>query len=142
MSIQSKEAKELFLEGYNCSQAVLATFSEKYGLPKIQAFSIACGFGGGVRAGEICGAVSGAVIVIGLKYGADKIACYEKTVEFNNAFKQKNGYIVCRDLLGYDISTEVGMNTAKEKGLFSTQSMCMQYLSTICSLACLFIADV
>ena len=120
MSIQSDAAKELFLQGYNCSQAVLATFSEKYGLPKLQALHMACGFGGGVRAGEICGAVSGAVLIIGLKYGSDKITCYEKTVEFNNTFKQKNGYIVCRDLLGYDISTELGMNTAKEKGLFKT----------------------
>jgi len=120
MSINSEEAKELFLDGYNCSQAVLATFSEKYSMSKIQAFSIACGFGGGVRAGEICGAVSGAVFVIGLKYGAEKTVCYEKTVEFHNAFRQKNGSIVCRDLLGYDISTELGMNTAKKKGLFKT----------------------
>ena len=120
MSIQSEGAKELFLEGYNCSQSVLATFSEKYSLSKVQALGIACGFGAGLRAGEICGAVSGAVLVIGLKYGADKPTCYEKTVEFNNSFRQKNGYIVCRDILGYDISTEVGMNTAKEKGLFKT----------------------
>ena len=120
MSIQSEGAKELFLEGYNCSQSVLATFSEKYSLSKVQALGIACGFGAGARAGEICGAVSGAILVIGLKYGADKTTCYEKTVEFNNSFRQKNGYIVCRDILGYDISTEVGMNTAKEKGLFKT----------------------
>ena len=71
-TINVENAKEMFAEGYNCSQSVLSAFSKKYGMSKDQSLSIACGLGGGMRIGEICGAVSGAVLVIGLRYGADK----------------------------------------------------------------------
>ena len=120
MSDKTENAKEIFLQGRNCAQAVLATFCEQYGLQKEQAICLAGGFGGGARSGELCGAVSGAIMVIGLKYGKDKPTCNQKTAEFIKAFKTKNDSIVCRDLLGYDISTEIGMNEANEKGLFKT----------------------
>jgi C_GCAxxG_C_C family probable redox protein len=120
-------AKEFFSEGFNCSQSVIAAFSEKYDLPKETALKIACGFGGGMRNGEVCGAASGAIMVIGLHCGhssADdserKTYCYEKTKEFTSAFKNKNKSIVCRDLLCCDISTPDGMKLALNKGLFKT----------------------
>ena len=63
-------AEEMFRSGYVCSQAVFATFSEMLGLDKETALKIANGFGGGIaRKQEICGAVSGAIMAIGLKYG-------------------------------------------------------------------------
>lgn len=125
--IKSEKAAELFSKGFNCSQSVFAVFAEQYGLSKEFALKIGCGFGGGMRNGEICGAVSGAVMVISLRYGhsdgADnesKAFCYQKTKEFTEAFKAKKGSIVCRDLLGIDIFVGDGMAAASAKGLFKT----------------------
>jgi len=118
----SETALENFAEGFNCAQSVFAAFSEKYALPRESALRIAGGFGGGMRSGEICGAVSGAVMVIGLRYGQTasgdreaKALCGEKTREFLNAFKEKHGSIICRELLGYDVSTQEGKKTGEER---------------------------
>lgn len=125
MSKLSDRAIELFYEGFNCSQAVLGSFCEKYGMKQEDAFAIATGLGGGIRCGEVCGAVSGAVLVIGLKYGNknqdkgnSKALCYEKTKEFINMYKERKGSIVCRQLLGYDLNQEEEMKEAAEKGIF------------------------
>lgn len=125
MSKLSNRAEELFYEGFNCSQAVLGSFCEKYGMKQEDAFAIATGLGGGIRCGEVCGAVSGAVLVIGLKYGNknqnegnSKALCYAKTTEFINRFKERKGSIVCRELLGYDLSKEGEMKEAAEKEVF------------------------
>jgi C_GCAxxG_C_C family probable redox protein len=127
MGTKSEIAVQLFANGFNCSQSVLAVFCEKYGLSGELALKAACGFGGGMRCGEICGAVTGAVMVIGLKYGQylaedkeSKKTCYSETVKFTNLFKETNGSIICHDLLGCDISTKEGMEEAQGKGLFTT----------------------
>ena len=127
MSIKSEEAVELFNSGFNCSQAVLAVFSEKYEMPKKLGLKIACGFGGGMRCGEVCGAVSGAVLVIGLKFGQSisedkesKNKCYSETEAFTDKFKRENGSIICRDILGCDISRKQGMEQAMRDNLFKT----------------------
>lgn len=120
-------AAELFNCGFNCAQSVFAIFSEKFGMQQDQALKVSCGFGGGVRCGEICGAVSGAVMVIGLRYGQSraedqegKLKCYAETVEFTDRFRKKNESIVCRDILGYDISTPGGKEMAEKNNLFKT----------------------
>ncbi len=127
MNLKQDTACELFNTGFNCSQSVLAAFCESYGLDRKTALKAACGLGGGCRSGEICGAVSGAVITIGLKHGhsqpedaESKANCYAKTEEFLNAFKAKNGNIICREILGHDISTKEGMEQARSKNLFKT----------------------
>ena len=136
MNITKQQIAELFQKGLNCSQIVLSQFSEKYEMDKKEALRIGCGFGGGARAGELCGAVSGAIMVIGLKYGNDhdqnqqsKMKCYEKTKEFINIFTEYNGSIVCRDLLKCDISTEEGMIKAQKENLFQTLCVDAVYLS-------------
>ena len=77
--------------------------------------------------GETCGAVTGALMVLGLKYGnataedkAAKADTYEKVVEYINRFKARNGSVVCRELLGCDISKPDGMKKAREDGLFDS----------------------
>ena len=122
-----EKAKELFSKGFNCSQAVFSVFSSDYGLSEETSLKIGCGFGGGMRNAEICGAVTGAVMVIGLKYGNSssndndsKTLCYEKTKEFTDAFKAKNYSIICRDLLGCDIFIGDGMEKAIKKNLFKS----------------------
>jgi len=125
MNERVKKASELFGEGLYCSQAVLGAFSEKYGVDEKLAFKISCGLNSGVRCADVCGAVSGAILVIGLKYGDDKAVCNLKTEEYIKIFKEKNGSIVCRDLLGCDISTPDGKEKAITENLFSTRCMDM-----------------
>jgi C_GCAxxG_C_C family probable redox protein len=127
MSAKSEEAVERFRKGFNCSQAVLSSYSEQFGLECDKAFKVATGFGGGMRMGGTCGAVSGAFMVLGLKYGnttaEDKKAkakTYTKVEEYTNRFKVRNDSVACRELLGCDLTTPEGMKEAKDKGLFSS----------------------
>lgn len=127
MSIKSEKAKELFAMGYNCAQSVSAVFADKYGIMQDEMLKISCGFGGGMRNGEVCGAVSGAIMVIGMKYGngstnssETKALCYQKATEFTNMFSQKNKSIICRELLGIDIFKDDGMQRAQAANLFQT----------------------
>lgn len=127
MKANSDKAVEYFNSGFNCAQSVFSTFAEKYGLPEDLALKIASGLGGGFRSGEICGAVSGAVLAIGLKLGQciaedaeTKKHCNAKTEEFIKIFRDTYGAITCRDMLGCDISTEAGRARAVEGNLFET----------------------
>ena len=106
-----EKAMKIFYEKFNCSQAVLGAYAVDYGLTVDQA----------MRKGEVCGAVSGAIMVIGLKYGDGpdyKATAYPKATEFMDRFKEKNASYVCREMLGCDISSEEGMLYARENGLF------------------------
>jgi len=105
-----RKALEMFKSGFNCAQAVAGSFNEDLGIDDKVLMKIACGFGGGMRCGEVCGAVSGAVMVIGLKYGqsdagdtAAKGNCYKITSEYIEKYKKRNGTILCREILGYDV---------------------------------------
>ncbi|MCL2296480.1 MAG: C-GCAxxG-C-C family protein [Methanomassiliicoccaceae archaeon] len=120
MTDETKEASKLFGEGRYCSQAVLGAFCEKYGLDKDVALRISCGLNSGSRCAEICGAVSGAILVIGMKYGDSSDICNSKTEEFIEHFKEKNGEIVCRSIMGCDIFTPEGRAKAMNEDLFGT----------------------
>ena len=111
MNIEKAEkAKSLFKQGYNCSQAVLGAWCEALGLDFNTAMRLSQSFGGGMgRMREVCGACSGAFMVLGLKYGTPdssdaqtKKKVYEIVQKFAARFKEENGFdsIVCRDLLG------------------------------------------
>lgn len=108
MSERAERAKALFLEGYNCCQAVVGAFSDLMNLEFDTAMKIASSFGGGVgRMREVCGAVSGMCMVAGyLKGYSDPKAREEKTEHYRliqelaGAFRLENGSIVCRELLG------------------------------------------
>jgi C_GCAxxG_C_C family probable redox protein len=127
MSAKSEEAVERFKKGFNCSQAVFGTFSEQFGLDCDTARKVATGFGGGMRMGSTCGAVTGAFMVLGLKYGnttvkdkEGKANTYKKIEEFTNRYKNRNNSVICRELIGCDICTPEGMKEAQDKGLFSS----------------------
>ena len=124
--------KQIFLSGYNCAQAVFSTFSEDYGLDAAVARKIAGGLGGGVRSAEVCGAVTGAVLVIGLRFGqnapddqAGKENCYAQTDKFIKIFGERNNSIICRELLGCDIFTEAGREMAVRQQFFTTKCVDM-----------------
>ena len=124
-------ADRLFMKRYACSQAVLAAFSEEYGLDRDLAIRVAAGLGGGMgRMAEACGALTGAFLVIGLHYGgapSTKEKTYKKVRQAAELFRQRNrGCIDCRDLLGCDVGTPAGVREAKEKKLFKTA--CRQFV--------------
>jgi C_GCAxxG_C_C family probable redox protein len=111
----------LFNRGFNCAQALLATYGIEFGIQTEIAYRIAAPFGGGIgRMGDICGAVTGAFMIIGLKYGntspnqEDKTAMYNMVEQFVNRFKEHNQAhsIMCRELLGFDISKEGQLSDA------------------------------
>lgn len=125
MSEKANIASELFKGGKNCSQSVFGAFCQDYHLDQETAFKLACGLGGGARNAELCGAVSGAVLVLGLKYGESKEICNAKTEEFTAQFRKENGSIVCRNILGCDISTPAGKEKALQENLFKTKCVDM-----------------
>lgn len=102
MSKYSDRAVELFMEGKNCSQAVFVAFATDLGLSKETALAVSVGLGGGVgRMREVCGAVSGSAMLVGLKFpDLDKAEVYEKVRMIIDEFKKTNHSIVCKELLG------------------------------------------
>ena len=129
-----------FETGFSCAPAVLTAFSKEYGLPEDISNRIACAFGGGIaRRSLTCGAVSGALMVIGLKYGMDKAEdraakelTYTKTNEFCKLFIEKYGSVNCTELLGCDLATEDGRKYFKEKMLLTQK--CNNYVKDACEI--------
>lgn len=128
MTNRMESALSCFTEGFSCSQAVLCAYSDHFNLDRTTALKISQPFGGGIaHQGGICGAVSGAFMVLGLKYGrtqAEDLEAREKTykkiLEFIERFTASNGSTVCRELLGYDLSTPEGFQQAVDAGLIDT----------------------
>lgn len=119
-------AADKFAEGYNCAQAVAFAFAEDCGISPDMALKAACGFGGGMgRKQEVCGAVTGALLVLGLRRGrgaADGPAVtqelYTDVRAFMDAFAARNGSCLCRELLpGVDLTTAEGAARFKEDNL-------------------------
>ena len=126
---QVEQAVSCFLEDFTCGQAVLSTYGTQLGLDRQLALKIATGLGGGLGClGKTCGAVNGALLVIGLKFGRSKLEdieakeeTYKVVQDFIKKFELMNGSIICRDLLGCDISSIEGMNYAEKNGLFKSR---------------------
>ena len=102
-----------FAGGYSCAQYVLLSRAEACGVRREDAFRIAGGFGGGMAFGEVCGAVSGAIMLIGLTYASatadpeenySKNLTYELVGRFMEQFRLRAGALCCRDLIGFDLS--------------------------------------
>jgi C_GCAxxG_C_C family probable redox protein len=137
---KSDDALKAFEAGFSCSQAVLTAFSKEAGLPEDISNRIACAFGGGIaRRSLTCGAVSGALMVIGLKYGKakaeDKISkevTYVKVNEFCKLFIETHRSINCKELLGCDLATDEGRKYFKEKMLLTQK--CNNYVKDACDI--------
>ena len=121
----TEKAKRYFEQKFHCSQAVLVAFADELGLTEEQALKLGGCFGGGMCKGEVCGACTGALMALGLKFGQSDIADLESrkktndlTVKFLDMFQQENGSYICRELLGCDLATEEGKLYAREKQLF------------------------
>lgn len=118
-------AQERFAEGFSCSQAVFSAYTHETGIPKETALKIASPFGGGVaHQGNVCGAVTGALMVLGTQRGnatlENKDRTYQIAEEFVRRFRERNGTILCRELIGYDISKQDELQNAREQGVFKS----------------------
>ncbi len=122
-TLETAEAR--FARGLNCAQSVLASFSERYGIPSDLAVQLSAPFGAGIaRRGHVCGALTGALMVLGLHHALgepqDKEQMYEIAGDFIRRFSQLNGSVLCAEILGRDISTPEGLQAARDQNLFKT----------------------
>ena len=129
MKNRAETAVSKFSEGYNCAQSVFYSFCDDLRFDKNTALKMACGFGAGMgRKGEVCGAVTGGIMVIGAKFGRgerdDRTATeltYRKTRELMDRFEKKHGTFICRKLLnGCELTTEEGRMHFKDNRLSET----------------------
>lgn len=131
---RSERAISYFKDGFNCAQSVLAVFAPDFNLPERTALMLAGPFGAGMgRTQNVCGAVSGAIMVIGLRYGKGardederREDAYARTARFLDLFKAAHGSINCRELIGVDLSTPESRSRAHEDGLF--ERLCAVYV--------------
>jgi C_GCAxxG_C_C family probable redox protein len=122
-----EEAVAKFRGGCNCAQAILSSYGKALGLDEAMANRLACGFGGGMRRADTCGAVTGALMVLGLRHGPtscpgqpQKNETYAQVQAFNARFAERQGTLSCKDLLGCDVTTAEGLQQAQAAQLFKT----------------------
>ena len=125
MATPAEIAGTVFSQNFNCSQSVFSAFAARFGLDRETALKLASPFGGGVaRRGEVCGAVTGALLALGLARGAElpagKEEIYRLSQEFMRLFEEKHNTVLCRDLIACDLSTPAGYQAATEKRVFTT----------------------
>ncbi len=120
-------------EGYNCAQSIVAAFAGDVGLDMSTAIKMAGVFGGGLaHHGHVCGAVSGALMIIGMKYNgieaeyASREPGFAFGADFIEAFKSRHQTIDCRQLIGCDLSTPEGLKHFKDSGIF--QNVCPRWV--------------
>ena len=122
----------------NCCQSVFSAFANDFGMDESMAIKVASGFGGGMSRGETCGAVTGAYMTIGLKYGNSvtpseaKVITKQKVQTFNDLFIKKHGSLLCKELLGVNISVPEGLEKAEERNLF--ELICPRFVATACKI--------
>ncbi|MBR5178786.1 MAG: C-GCAxxG-C-C family protein [Lachnospiraceae bacterium] len=123
--VKRTKAVKYFADHLHCSQSVLAAYAEECGISEKQAFRLGSCFGSGMRKGDVCGACTGALMVLGLMFGEDHDGDPDERLRSNrindmmlDRFKQVNGTYICNELLGCDITTPEGVQYARENGLF------------------------
>jgi C_GCAxxG_C_C family probable redox protein len=138
---KEEKAVKYFRNKFNCSQSVLVAFGSEYGISENECLKISCAFGGGMGRQQLtCGAVTGALMVLGLKYGKGiddpeekKQLTYSKTREFFEEFIKIHGSTNCRDLLdGLDMSDPVDHEKIMERKLFDIK--CEKYVADTVSI--------
>ena len=103
------EVKARFAAGQHCAQCTLLPWAEE-----LQ--RMAAAFCGGMFRGDTCGAVTGALIALGLVFGDDNAVMEQKTAQFQAAFRERFGSTICREILGYDLSQPGALDAARASG--------------------------
>ena len=133
---RSELAADYFAMGFNCAQSVLCAFGPEYGLDEYSALRVATGFGSGMgRLCQVCGALTGGFMVIGLKHSRTQVGeeykvvtenAYHLVHELATRFEGRNGSTICGELLGVDLNDHEQRLRATEAGLFKTR--CPKYI--------------
>jgi len=122
MEDKVESAVQTYKGAFNCAQSVLSVFAPQFGMDRDTAMKVSCGLGAGMgRSGNVCGAVTGGILVLGLKYGMtdpesqeDKEKTYEEVVKFLEMIKVLYESTNCTDLMGVDVGTPEGRLEAEE----------------------------
>ncbi|MBS7632270.1 C_GCAxxG_C_C family protein [Candidatus Bathyarchaeota archaeon] len=121
----SEKAVNYFLEGYNCAQSVLMTMQEYWGIRNELIPKIATAFGAGIgRCGSVCGALTAGVMAIGVKYGTEepssekRLKAYGFARELYRQFEARHGSVLCKELIGYDLSDSRQLEKAYQSNIF------------------------
>jgi len=129
----SARAVESFRDGINCTQAILSAWGSRYGLDRDTAMKLGGAFGSGMNMGETCGAVTGALMIIGLRHArVSKTGFFSRdrteraTRDFIERFKARNGTVCCKELLGCDLGTPQGRAAARRERSFKDR--CPQFV--------------
>ena len=130
---RNEVAMKCFNEGFRCSQSVLEAWAKDFGLDPLLGRKISAPLAGGSAVGGECGAVSGAFLVIGMRYTPDRVEDLEgfmkmmaRVREFADSFKARHGSLNCSELLGLDVLSEQGHGEFKEKNMKETH--CVRYV--------------
>jgi C_GCAxxG_C_C family probable redox protein len=134
--MKKEKAVQKFMKGYNCAQSIVSTFSEELGLKEKQALMITTGLGAGINyQGKTCGAVLGAYIILGLRYGVEnaddqegKLKLRKLLDQFSKDFSEKYNSLNCKDILGLDVSKEEELEELREKNAF--REVCPKVVET------------
>ncbi|MCW6110010.1 C-GCAxxG-C-C family protein [Clostridium sporogenes] len=125
--MNEQQVLKCFSEGFDCSQVVISSVAGELGIDEITAKKVSACFGGGMFCGSTCGAVTGALMAIGLKYGHSmpdtphiKEQNIAKLIEFREKFLQKYDSVICKDLLGYDLTNSEDMKKIQGEQLLTT----------------------
>lgn len=124
----SQAALGTFAAGFNCAQAILAAYGPRHGLDRDNALRLGGPFGSGMATGETCGAVTGALMVLGLQHAKTSAASLlsrdqteRLTLTFLERFTARNGTVRCKDLIGCDLRTPEGRRAARRDRTFKRQ---------------------
>ncbi len=129
----AESAQALFARDFNCAECVLAAVAKQMNLKSSLIPKVAAGFGAGMgRQGSVCGAVAGAVMALGLKYGRlhpkqGRHPTYHRVQALCRRFEEKYGSIYCRDLLGHDLASTKALSRAMKAGVFATK--CPEFIA-------------
>ncbi len=131
-----EKAVSYFNEGYNCAQSVLLAMAEHWGCKSELVPKIATGFGGGIgRCGSVCGALTGGVMAIGIKYGTNepstekRLKSYKLAQTLYERFEERHASVLCRELIGYTLSNEAELEEARREKVF--EKKCSKLVGTV-----------
>lgn len=137
--MEKKKIVECFHNGFDCSQVVFSYAAPKLGIDKETALKITAAFGGGMWHGETCGCVVGALMALGLKYGNSKPGDQEtknkflaKKALFEKKFMECNKSLICRDILGHDLSVPEELKKIVSENLLDT--VCPKLVASACGI--------
>jgi C_GCAxxG_C_C family probable redox protein len=132
-NVLCEKAATRFLEGYNCAQSVLLTMFEHWNGENELIPKIATAFGGGIgRCGSVCGALTGGVMALGIKYGTNepslekRLKVYKLAQKFFKRFEKHHGSVLCRELIGYDLSVPEELEEARKARIF--EEKCVNFV--------------